>query len=171
MNLDDFLKLNKEILDFEKQLYDLNNKIYNLKLNKEKNIDSLSSDFVAKLFNEVNFKELITSANISIDISINDVNDISKNFTCCFDLNIKNISEEKIFAIENFYDILINGKEFSYCYFNNKISISFETKKELSEILNFFNVDYSKISFSVSDTIKNIINISKDLNDFNLEFI
>lgn len=170
MNLDEFFKSNKEILDLETQIHDLNNKLYVLKVNKSKDIEAISSDIIANIFNKINIKEAIISANILLDISLNE-DSINKSFTCCFSLDIKNIPEDKIFAIESFCDVLINGKEFYYCYYNSKMTIYFETKKELRDILNYFNVDNFKISFSVSDMAKKIIDISKDLNDFNLEFL
>lgn len=169
MNLDDFLKSNKEILDLETQIRDLNNKLYTLKINKSKDIEDVSSNIIADLFNKINFKEAIMSTDILLDASLSE-DSIDKRFTCCFNLDIKNISKDKIFAIENFCDVLINGKGFYYCYYDSKMTISFETKEELRDILNYFNIDGSKISFSISDTAKSIIDFSNDLSNFSLEF-
>lgn len=169
MNLDEFLKSNKEILDLETQIRDLNNKLYTLKINKSKNIEDVSSNIIADLFNKINFKEAIISVDILLDVSLNE-DSINKGFTCCFNLDIKNIPEDEIFAIENFCDVLINGEEFYYCYYNSKMTISFETKEELRDILNYFSVDNSKISFSISDLAKSIIDFSNDLSNFSLEF-
>lgn len=169
MNLDEFLKSNKEILDLETQIRDLNNKLYTLKINKSKDID-VNSNIIANLFNKINFKEAIISVDVLLDASLNE-DSINKGFTCCFNLDIRNIPEDEIFAIENFCDVLINGEEFYYCYYDSKMTISFETKEELRDILNYFNVDGSKISFSISDTAKSIINISNDLSNFSLEFL
>lgn len=94
------------------------------------------------------------------------------NLTCKISFNRSLINSLSQFYLDNNATLKIPFTEIHLTIYSDYLLYQFHSKKELLEILKFFNVDNSKIKVEISGSFINTYKEFTDaINEYNLEFL